>query len=367
MSKHNLEFSNEVLACACSSGYPAGMETTEFGSPEAASKGGKARSASMTPERRKEIAQLGAEAKWEKAGTTPPPKATHEGDLHIGAMEIPCAVLEGGRRVLTQSGFMVLLGRARQAKGRQHYSGDVNLPAFLTAKNLKPFIGNDLAVTSSQIEFRTLKGKRAFGYPAEILPQVLGVFLDAKAAGQLDHTQEHIADKALILIRALAATGIAALVDEATGYQYARPRRDLEEYLSKFLAESLRKWVRTFPADYFKHLCRLRGVELRADMRLPLYFGGLTNDLIYRRIAPGLLAKLKDRRTERGDPRDKLFSWLSQDVGLRELLVHLGVVVGLMKCHTSFAAFKAQLDQIAPLYPKSPGLFDNAADWEAKD
>ena len=30
------------------------------------------------------------------------------------------------------------------------YDGDVNLPVFLTAKNLKPFISNDLEVTSSQ-------------------------------------------------------------------------------------------------------------------------------------------------------------------------------------------------------------------------
>jgi len=93
---------------------------------------------------------------------------------------------------------------------------------------------------------------------------------------------------------------VRAGVDEATGYQYERPRRDLEEQLAKFLSESLRKWVRTFPADYFKHLCRLRGVDLRPDMKLPQYFGHLTNNLIYRRIAPGLLHKLKERREERG-------------------------------------------------------------------
>ncbi len=32
---------------------------------------------------------------------------------------------------------------------REYYDGDVNLPAFLTAKNLKPFIYNELYVTSS--------------------------------------------------------------------------------------------------------------------------------------------------------------------------------------------------------------------------
>ena len=46
----------------------------------------------------------------------------------------------------TQSGVMVALGRSRQAKGRQYYDGDVNLPAFLTAKNLKPFIPQELTV-----------------------------------------------------------------------------------------------------------------------------------------------------------------------------------------------------------------------------
>jgi hypothetical protein len=32
-----------------------------------------------------------------------------------------------------------------------HYDGDVNLPAFITAKNLKPFIPKELYVTSSPV------------------------------------------------------------------------------------------------------------------------------------------------------------------------------------------------------------------------
>src|SRR5690349_21755997 len=101
-----------------------------------ASQGGIARAKSLTPDERKEIARNAVAARWEKAGKVPLPKATHEGFIHIGDMEIPCAVLEGGKRVLTLSGFMVALGRARQAKSRQYYDGDVNLPTFLTAKNL---------------------------------------------------------------------------------------------------------------------------------------------------------------------------------------------------------------------------------------
>lgn len=327
------------------------------------SMGGQARAEKLSPADRSAIARAAATARWGREGKSLP-KATHEGILTIGDMEIPCAVLDNGMRVLTQSGVMVALGRARQAKGRKYYDADVNLPAFLTAKNLKPFIPSSLQVTSSQIEFRTLSGVRAFGYSADLLPQVCGVFLDAKGAGVLAHTQEHIAERSLILIRGFASVGIIALVDEATGYQYDRPRRDLEEYLEKFLSESLRRWVRTFPGDYFKHLCRLKNVPLRPDMKLPQYFGHLTNDLIWRRIAPGLLRKLKERRSERGNPSNKLHSWTSEELGKPELLLHLGTVVGLMKIHTDYDKFHAQLDEIAPVYPDNPTLFDDPKDWE---
>jgi hypothetical protein len=332
----------------------------------AASKGGIARRNALTAEERSESARRAVQARWEKAGKPPLTKATHEGFLRIGNAEIPCAVLEGGKRVLTLSGFMVALGRARQAKGRQYYDGDVNLPTFLTAKNLNPFIPSDLELTSKGIEFQPLSGARAYGYLAELLPKVCGVFLDAKAAGVLRPNQEHIAEKALILIRALASTGIIALVDEATGYQYDRPRRDLEQYLKKFLAEGLVRWARTFPNDYFKHLCRLKGVELREDMRLPQYFGHLTNDLVYRRIAPGLLKALKERRIERGLPSNKLHWWTSEELGHPELLLHLGTVVGLMKVNTDYEKFRTQLDAIAPVFPECPGLFDDPADWELR-
>jgi hypothetical protein len=327
---------------------------------EAGAKGGRARAKKMSREERQEAGRRGASKRWH--GNLP--KATHEGVMEIGSAEIQCAVLDSGKRVLTQSSFMLALGRARQAKGREYYDGDVNLPAFLTAKNLKTFIPKDLEVTSSQIEFLTIGGVRAFGYAAELLPKVCDVFLDAKAAGVLAHNQEHIAEQALMLIRGLAHVGIIALVDEATGFQYERPRRDLEEYLKKFLAEGLVRWARTFPADYFKHLCRLKEVELRTDMRLPQYFGHLTNDLIYRRIAPGLLKALKDRRAERGSPSNKLHWWTSEELGHPSLLLHLGTVVGLMKINTDYDTFYKQLDSIAPRYPETPGLFDDPKDWE---
>jgi P63C domain len=101
-------------------------------------------------------------------------------------------------------------------------------------------------------------------------------------------------------------------------------------------------------------------------MRLPQYFGHLTNNLVYRRLCPGLVKRLKERRVERGSPSNKLHSWLSTGVGFPEVLVHLGAVVGLMKLHTDYSAFEKQLDVIAPTYPEVPGLFDDPKDWELR-
>src|SRR5690606_5551236 len=109
-----------------------------------------------------------------------------------------------------------------------------------------------------------------------------------------------------------------------------------QEQLKKFLAESLVQYVNGFPNEYFKHLCRLKGVELRPDMRLPQYFGKLTNDLVYRRIAPGLVQALKGRRAERGKPNQKLYKWTSEDRGYPDLMMQLGTVVALMKIHSEY-------------------------------
>jgi hypothetical protein len=35
-----------------------------------------------------------------------------------------------------------------------------------------------------------------------------------------------------------------------------------------------------------------------------------------------------------------------------------------MKLHTDYDEFQKQLDQIAPIYPNSPMLFDDPKDWD---
>lgn len=315
------------------------------------SKGGLRRAELLSPEQRSEIARAAARAKWDAKL----PQATHEGDLQIGDASIPCAVLEDGRRVLTQSGFMRALGRARQAKGRQYYDGDVNMPAFLTAKSLKPFISKDLEVTSSQIEFRTVRGIKAFGYPAELLPKVCEVFLQAHDADALAHNQKHIADKAQALIRGLAKTGIVALVDEATGYQTVRPRDALQVYLEMVLRQELAAWSKRFPDEFYENIYKLRGwVWPGMGKNRYSVVAHYTRDLVYQRLAPGVLAELEKRspKDDKGQRRNKLHQWLNDDVGHPMLAQHLHSLLMFQRLAIStgqtWAQFVKMVDRVMP-------------------
>ena len=316
--------------------------------------GGKARADALSAEERSQIAAKGAAARWGL------PKATHEGDLPIVGTTIHCAVLEDGRRVLTQSDVMRILGRARQAKGRAYYDGDVNLPVFLNAKSLIPFIDKDLYVTSSQIEFKPIKGAKAFGYPAELLPKVCEVFLKARDAGVLTHNQIHVAKQADILMRGLAQVGIVALVDEATGYQKERAQKALAEILEKFIAKELRGWTKTFPLELYQQIFRLRGWKFDpASVKRPAVIGHYTNDIVYKRLAPGVLDELRKKNPIiDGRRKSKHFQWLTGDVGDPKLRSHIDGVLPLMRISDNWDEFKKHLNKAYKIHVTTELGFD---------
>lgn len=269
------------------------------------------------------------------------PIARYAGTMTIGDAEIGCAVLEDGTRLLTQSDMMRALGRARQAKGREFYDADVNLPAFLTAKNLKDFIPNDLYVTSSQIEFLMPNGQKAFGYRAELLPQVCEVYLEARDAGALVQSQMHVARQADILIRGLAKVGIVALVDEATGYQRDRGHNALRLLLEKYIAEGLQKWIHTFPDSFFAELDRLYDNAPTTPRSRPQYYGRFINKYVYDPIEHGYVKAELDKLnvTDEGKRRARFHQWLT-DEGRTILTRQIGKVEGIMEMCNDIEHFK---------------------------
>lgn len=320
-----------------------------------ASKGGKARAEQLTPEERSEIAKRAAEARW----GTDVPRATHEGEIQIGDLIISCAVLPGELRVLSETDVVNAFGlyrsgalhtRQRQEEGRAH------LPLFLAHKNLIPFVDQELSdVLTKPVWYLPPKGAtRHKGVYAKLIPSICDVWLRARDSGVLKtKTQKAAAVKADILMRGLAHVGIIALVDEATGYQADRAADALERILQAFISKELCKWVRTFPPEFYRELFRLRNIDASEfSPKRPQYVGHLTNDVIYKRLAPGVLKRLKEvtPRDDNGRPKHQLHRRLTPDKGHPKLREHLASVVTMMKLSETWDQFYEMLERIHPVW-----------------
>jgi hypothetical protein len=339
--------------------------------PGVPSLGGKARAASLFPEERKAIAIVAAEARWARHGKSPVPVASHTGELKIGS-GIPCAVLDDAThtRVLSERGVSKALGSKRggshwQRKRKAAEEGGAELPVYISANNLRPFISYDLALALSKpIIYRVpVSGAIANGIDATLLPKVCEVWLNAQNAGVLTKPQERMAHAAGILLAGLAHTGIVALVDEATGFQDDRAKDALAKILEAFVQKELRPYLKTFPTDYYKEMFRLRGwpwPEVPAEQsKRPPVVGRDTDDIVYDRLAPGVKQKLKSLtpRYESGRLKHKLFQRLTENIGDPKLREHLASVVALMKAADSWKQFKGMLNRALPRYAPMP-LFD---------
>jgi hypothetical protein len=287
--------------------------------------------------------------------------------LKIGDMTFPCAVLTetNGKvtRVLTQHDFMKGMGMYYSgwiSKNRAVDEATAEVPLFLAFERLKPFIDKHLGdLQSIVLKYRTQNGNLAYGIKADIIPKICEVWMDAEEHGRLGRRQKAIARKAHLMIRALAHVGIAALVDEATGYQERRAHDALARILEEFVTTELQKWVSTFPIDYYREVCRLRGWKFDpGTTKRGVIWGVLTNNVIYQRLAPGVLEELKrvTPRDEKGRHKDKLFQRLTRDTGNPRLREHLASVVTLMRVASDgdWKGFMKMLDKALPKYRVGP-------------
>jgi hypothetical protein len=249
----------------------------------------------------------------------------HSGSLEIGNAIIPCYVLDNGERILSTRGIMA--GLQRRWRGRK-YAG-TQLPVFLEANNLKPFIDVDLLPVLTAVVFQTDKGIKGEGYRAKVLPEACEIYLKARDAGVLTESQEVLAKRCEILMRALSKVGIIALVDEATGYQEYRAKDELARILEKYVAEELRPWLKTFPDEFFRQVYRIHNWPYTPgnSKRTP-YVGKFITRYIYEELPAPVLPELRKLNpvTDRGYRRHKFFQFLTEETGnvhLDRLIVSL--------------------------------------------
>lgn len=273
------------------------------------------------------------------------PSAVYSGLLPIGDVEIDCAVLEDGTRVLSERAVHRAFGSKR---GGSHWrrmkanSDGANLPSFLSATNLLPFVSNELqAALISPILYTGSGGTVANGIKAEMLPEICGVYLKARRDLKLHPSQEHMAMQAEVLMEAFAKVGIVALVDEATGYQKQRGHDALRLLLSKYIAEGLQKWIKTFPDSFFSELDRLYDNEPTTPRGRPQYYGGFINKYVYDPMENGYVKAELDKLNidDAGKRKARFHQWLVDDG--RNMLIHqIGRVQGLMEMCQDIENFK---------------------------
>lgn len=317
-------------------------------------KGGVARAANLTPERRKEIGQKAADA---KKALTALPKASHKGVIKIGDIEIACAVLENGDRIISETSVHTTLGSAggkvRKMRAEIEKKAGAPMPLFLASKALEPFIYATFGDGHlAPVEYSN-NGVVNRGYHASILPKMCEVWLKANDAGVLQESQKPKVKKAEILMRGLAHVGVVALVDEATGYQKDREKDALAKILEAFVAKEIQPYLKTFPSEFYEQLFRLYGIQYppkeKPSSWRPSFFGGITNDVVYSRLAPELLPELK-KAASKAERKSKLHQWLTGNIGHPRLREHLASIVSIMKLSKTPEQFKENVNMIHPRY-----------------
>lgn len=258
--------------------------------------------------------------------------ATHRGYLKIADKEIPCAVLENGKRVVSQTGLFEAFDRPR--KGSSRVEG---VPSIIGAKNLLQYIDDEITEKAEIIRYYHTNGKVAQGYDAELIPMVCDLYIQAQENGKLQASQDRLYARAITLIRALAKVGITALIDEATGYQFDRDSQELQKLLEVYISKDLMKWQRRFPNVYYKEIFRLYDWSYDPASQLrPQQIGKFTNKYVYDLFPAEVMEEIRKRNPKlksdsRSFRRNRHHQYLTTDIGLPQLDSHIAKLLGVMK------------------------------------
>jgi len=233
-------------------------------------------------------------------------------------------VLEDGTRVLSGREMQRALSMVDDAETGKTSSG-ARLSRHLNQKSLKSFIYKDKA----EGHFEPLEcyhGKRKInGYEATVLIDICDAFLQARKEIKLSTRQKIIADQCEILIRSFAKVGLIALIDEATGYQYDREKKELQAFLKTIVSDELLAYQQQFQLSFYREIYRLWDIPFTPQniKRKPRFLGHLTNRYVYSNLPHGtvVLAKLKEKtpKTKSGNRKYKFHQSLTENEGRESL------------------------------------------------
>lgn len=340
--------SKHVLVYLSSKQYGDQMtDGSEHNSPQ--SKGGQARAETLTATERQDIARSGATARWRRARLASEdgmelPKATHQGKMLVGDLELDCYVLEDGRRVFHKRGMA-------RSLGMKSGGGNVFMRA-MQRKGLGSALDEKLAhEIQNPINFKPLTQDLAHGYEAEVLVSVCKAIIRADDEDRLTSAQAGLIAQAKILLQAFAKVGVTALIDEATGFQQVRSPDALRLLVQQYIQEEMREWEKQFPDEYYDDLNRMYGSKRltltgsgAVIQNRPQHFAKFTRKYVYHPLENGAVLEELDRINpkidKRGTRRARFHQHLSEGYGIEKLKRQVQDVMTLMKVSDTVAQFK---------------------------
>lgn len=254
-----------------------------------------------------------------EAPVTTAPKAAYSGVLSIANTELPCYVLNDGRRVISRTGATASL------TGR----GSGNLESYTRVAALQRYLPDDFNDAMIEFELEGVTNKTVRGITADSFNDLCTAYVEALRDGALEtDRQRQIAIQASIFNSACSKVGLTAIIDEVTGYQYERAEDALTLKLKVFLEDEMRKWEKTFPDQLWAEFGRLTNWKGATNSQRPKYWGKLVMELVYDYLDADVSAWLKEHAPE---PRhgQNYHQWLSSQYGLKKLTEHIWMLIGM--------------------------------------
>lgn len=300
------------------------------------------RSEVLSPEDRRRIASEAAKARWEE----PCPKAlfgSAETPIRIADIEVPCFVLDDGRRVITMNGMLDTLGMAR---GGAMVKGMNRLELFVSRDRIKPFVSSDLHERiRNPIRFR-INRSTAYGFDSDTLIEIAEAVIRADNEGSLQKQQAGIAHQCRVITASLTRVGLIALIDEATGYQTKRDKDELQQILTAYLLPEHRPWMQTIPAEFTNEIYRVYGWKRTSNNRGPRYAGKLIRSLIYEKLPKPVLPALDSANPSNSkyQRKHRHHQFLTEKQGLDHFRSQVITVMTLLRISKNKADFNRHLE-----------------------
>lgn len=281
--------------------------------------------------------------------------------LLFEGVQVPCYVLDDGRRVLTLNGMISALGLS---KGTWKGTGEGlnRIARFSSGNAVRQHIPEGVRhIVATPVQFSLPNsGGIAYGFDATVLPKLCRAVLAARQSRSLRADQQRIADRCEQIVIACSEIGIVALIDEATGYQTSRADDALQTILGMYLTPVRSTWAKRFPDEFYRHIFRLRGWQWKGrSTNCPQCVAHYTNDLIYERLAPGILEELEkiNPQTDTRARNAAHHQFLTSDVGHPALDSHMQQIITLQKATDSWDRF---MQTVNTVFPKKPHTLERS-------